>query len=79
MTQEIKLKHKLNYRVRKFYNKLNNHNVPSEEDRSEFVFLMRADKELKLLSKDNIKRMLILQRKYKIVPYHRFYLYLDME
>ena len=78
MSNEVKLKYKINYRVRRFYTKLNKHNVPSEEDRNEFVFLMRADRELKLLSKDNIKRMLILQRKYNIVPYHRFYLYLEM-
>jgi hypothetical protein len=40
--------------------------------KKEFRRLYDADRELKYVSKDNILRMLILNRRHRVIPFHQF-------
>jgi hypothetical protein len=44
----------------------------AEELKKEFRRLYDADRELKYVSKDNILRMLILNRRHRVIPFHQF-------
>jgi len=73
-------KQELNRDVKRLWNnhlKCDNYDQIEKTVIPEFKRLYGADKDFKYLNRDNILRIMVLNRKYNIIPFHRFGLMID--